>query len=120
MPSEENLSSRQASPRFVPTLTEIVAPPGFGGGGGAVPQTGEAPESEVPPAPPEPIQAHGLDELVSELMARLGPELDVKLSETIAQVMDEQMPVLTARIRQAVAELVRQTVAGAVEQKTES
>ncbi|WP_423455530.1 hypothetical protein [Ottowia sp. VDI28] len=48
-----------------------------------------------------------------ELLKRLGPELDARISETIAQVLHEQMPALNARIRQAVTEAVRETVASA-------
>ncbi|MBH1965520.1 MAG: hypothetical protein I8H77_14355 [Comamonadaceae bacterium] len=53
------------------------------------------------------------DTAVIELLARMGPELDARLSETIAHVLHEQMPILNARIRQAVAEVVRETVAKA-------
>lgn len=53
------------------------------------------------------------DAAVMELLARLGPELDARISETIAQVLHEQMPILNARLRQAVADVVRETVAGA-------
>ena len=131
MHQEDTPRSRQA-PRFVPTLTEIVVPPGEAPAPAAsadapwVSQSEPGPELElelepksddslellkslelIGPQGPEPANDH-----MSELLARLGPELDVKLSEAIAQVIHEQMPVLNARIRQAVAEVVRDTVAG--------
>lgn len=95
--------SRQ-TPRFVPTLTEIVAPP---------------PPSSVSQLPSDESEwssqpAGSLpDAAVMELLRRLGPELDARISETIAQVLYEQMPALNARLRQAVAEAVRETVASA-------
>ena len=91
------------APRFVPTLTEIVAP--------SVDEGSEVPgaglQQTSPSAGPPP------DDAAMELLQRLGPELDARISETIAQVLHEQMPILNARIRQAVAEVVRETVAGA-------
>lgn len=137
MQQEDTPPSRQA-PRFVPTLTEIVTPPS-GVGGGAAAADAPSPSEPVPELEPEAISAesvesveslellelHGLlaspaperaDDLMNELLTRLGPELDVKLSETIAQVMQEQMPVLNARIRQAVTEVVREAVAGVLAQ----
>ena len=94
---------RSQTPRFVPTLTEIVAPPASAGHGlpGAEPlgsiETAQAPS----------------DDAVMALLTRLGPELDARISETVAQVLHEQMPILNARIRQAVADVVRETVASA-------
>lgn len=134
MYQEDTPPSRQA-PRFVPTLTEIVAPP-CGAQGEAAAADAPSPSEPVPELEPEAdsaesveslelLELHGLlaspvperaDDLMSELLTRLGPELDVKLSETIAQVMQEQMPMLNARIRQAVTEVVREAVAGVLAQ----
>ncbi|WP_028605245.1 hypothetical protein [Ottowia thiooxydans] len=99
---------RQA-PRFVPTLTEIVGPAVTAGRAAVDPPLEPVAQSRLPEQPVVSLP----DAAVIELLARLGPELDARLSETIAQVLHAQMPILNAHIRQAVAEVVRETVAKA-------
>lgn len=109
--SQDDTPPPRQTPRFVPTLTEIVAPPA-------------AADPFSAGEPLEALQTEGgvdltaqvgssSDQAVVELLARLGPELDAQISETVAQVLHEQMPILNARIRQAVADAVRATVASA-------
>lgn len=124
MYQEDAPPSRQA-PRFVPTLTEIVVPAGNAQTSIATDNPPWAPEPEPEPQSAGPLElldslklldSHANEQAndnMSELLARLGPELDVRLSEAIARVIHEQMPVLNARVRHAVAEVVRETVAGA-------
>ena len=102
--SDDTLPLSRQTPRFVPTLTEIVAPS---------PASGSQLPSEEPRRSALQPDGSPPDAAVMELLRRLGPELDARISETIAQVLYEQMPALNARIRQAVAEVVRETVASA-------
>lgn len=127
MSSDETIPPRQPV-RFVPTLTEIVAPLAPDDAfvvppAPAIPSASDAVGSDVlvvaglegaepEGTEPEETEPEGRD--LDDLLHRLGPELDVRLSETIAKVMEEQIPVLNARIRQALADVVRQTVAEAL------
>lgn len=105
MSPDDNLPISRPTPRFVPTLTEIVAPPAATAEAGSPPSG----DSFYTPASSPSHQ----DASVMALLARLGPELDARISETIAQVLHEHMPILNARIRQAVTDVVRETVSAA-------
>ena len=125
------------TPRFVPTLTEVVEtdtgvranPPNWPSLD--VPEDLMRPEAiidesatarashpaggpEAKPAavtPPAPIDA-----TVDQVLARLGPQLDRQISETIARVLHEQMLGLNGRVQKAVAEVVRDAVTKALVQ----
>jgi len=102
-----------AARRFVPTLTEVMVP------GGATAPTPAVPQPTVPAPPvaaPPPLAAtEPLD--IDALLRRLGPELDREISEAIARVLHEQLLGLNTRVRQAVAEVVRDAVARALRER---
>jgi len=87
------------TPRFVPTLTEVVA------------LRGDAPAAPAPAAPP--LDA---DTVAAALLRRLGPELDREVGEAVARALHEQMQGFSARVRAAVADVVREAVAKALAQ----
>lgn len=90
-------------PRNVPKLTDVV---------GA--------DAPAQPSAPAPGNVNGTLDVPSAeaLLQLLGPELDDKISETIGRVLHEQMLGLNARVRKAVAEVVREAVASAIAQQT--
>jgi hypothetical protein len=88
-------------PRFVPTLTEVVET--------------ETPAETVPAPPPgAAAPSSTADAVAAALLRRLGPDLDRRISEAIARALHEQMLGLNGRVRKAVADVVREAVAGAV------
>lgn len=126
MPIDDEPLSHPA-PRFVPTLTEVVGP----GDAVAPAQPGPWPEPIAPAAPPEvaspppewvppaavpdaPLPPGAVDRAAELLLARLAPELDRLVADTVARVLHEQMLGFNARVQKAVGELVREQVAKAV------
>lgn len=125
MPIDDEPLSHPA-PRFVPTLTEVVGP----GDAVAPAQPGPSPEPIAPAAPPEltapsakwapaavpaaPLPPGAVDRAAEMLLARLAPELDRLVADTVARLLHEQMLGFNARVQKAVGELVREQVAKAV------
>ncbi|AEG93036.1 hypothetical protein [Ramlibacter tataouinensis] len=88
------MAGRPPSPRFVPTLTEVVKP------------AGEA-------APPVPAGV-AEEQLVHRVMQRVEQELDKRLREAIATVVIEHTRTLGPLLRQEVEAAVRQAVSQAL------
>lgn len=134
-------------PRFVPTLTEVVqgaavppASPVPAHGAGvpaslarppvpaapapvaafAVPP--KAPATPVAPAAPVAMQLpEGFEEhLVHRVMQRVDVELDLRLREAIATVVQEQTRSMVPRLREEVESVVRHAVYEAVAQELEA
>ncbi len=94
-------------PRFVPTLTEVVTP-GIASSGAPGVAAVSVPAS--PAAVPEPVD-------VDAVMRQLAPELDRRISEAIARVMQEQMLGVQARLERAVTDAVRESVRALAEER---
>jgi hypothetical protein len=92
-------------PRFVPTLTEVVAV-----------QTDTVPAEPPPSAPPSSAADIEDDDA---LLRRLGADLDRRISEAIARALHEQMLGFNSRVRRVVADVVREAVANAFAQDEE-
>ena len=117
MPGDDEPASRPL-PRYLPTLTEVIAP-----GDDAASPSRPAPleAMSAPPAPAAaapPVAAHAgrprspsVDQVADAVLARLGPQLDRQIAETIGRVLHEQLLGLNGRVQKAVAELVREAVA---------
>lgn len=112
MTSDDDPATRPP-PRFVPTLTEVVAP-----GDDGFATTGPAPLE--PPAAPAPAPAAAsaqaptlpsVDQIADAVLARLGPQLDRLIAETVGRVLHEQLLGFNGRVQKAIAELVREAVA---------
>lgn len=109
MSPDDELQPRPV-PRFVPTLTEVVSAVELA----ATPVAPQATESA--PAPDVTRAAAPALPGADELLARLGPDLDRLIAETVARVLHEQMLGFNGRVRKAVAEVVHEAVAKAVAQ----
>jgi hypothetical protein len=96
----EDAPTPRGTPRFVPTLTEVV-------------DTGNEGEPATPP-PPAAAPALDADAVAAALLARIGPGLERQISETIARVVHEQMLGLSGRVQKALAEVAREAVAQAL------
>ena len=95
--SNDELPPQPAPARYVPTLTEVVADTGATADGGG-------------PANAPGAQGVSVGVSAEQLLALLGPELDRRISEAIAQALHEQMLGLHARVRRAVADVVQDAV----------
>lgn len=89
--------TQRKPPRYVPTLTEVVAPPG---------------ESR-PGAMPGVSQ----DQIVQRVMQRIDLTLERRLREAIAATVLEQTRSLAPLLREEIESVVRDTVARAFEEE---
>lgn len=96
------MTTKKAPPRFVPTLTEIVATPPSG-------------PSPVPAAP-----AVSEEQIVQRVMQRVDLTLDKRIREAIATVVLEQARNAGPALREKVEAAVRQAVADALAEETKS
>jgi len=107
----DDAPSARPPPRWVPTLTEVVqaaAPPSQAPAPASMPQPASptTPVALEPAAPaPDPVDA---------LLERLGPELERQIAEAVGRVLHEQMLGFNSRVRKAVADVVRDTVAASL------
>jgi len=92
--------------RFVPTLTEIVNPADLG-----VDVASAA--ADIAPADVR------LGITAERVLSMLGPELEQRISEAIAQAVNEQMQGLPARVRRTVADVVQDAVDGALRESAD-
>jgi hypothetical protein len=90
------MTTRKAPPRFVPTLTEVVAAPASG----PAPVPAQAPLTE--------------EQLVQRVMQRIDLTLDRRLREAIGTVVLEQARNAGPALRERVEAVVRQAVADAL------
>lgn len=114
MPDEEEAGPR-AAPKFVPTLTEVVAP-----------DQAAAPAPDVPATPPgapasasaTPARSPDADALAQAMLAQIGPDLHTQIAEAMGRLLHEQLLGFNARVQKTVSEVVRDAVARAVAQAT--
>lgn len=88
------MRTSKPTPRFLPTLTEVVQPP-------------HAPE----PPPQSPIDT---DVMVARVMQAVAPHIENQLRELVADLVQEQLRELSPRIQHDLAQMVRAAVEGAV------
>lgn len=88
-------------PRYLPTLTEVVAP------------VSEATASPAPEDPP-PAPALDTDAVVERVMQRLAPVLHAKLSEIVANLVEQEIRALQPRLLQEVELMARESMAQAL------
>ncbi|WP_294765246.1 hypothetical protein [uncultured Rhodoferax sp.] len=84
------------TPRFLPTLTEVVQPP-------------VAPE---PPAPPD----IDTEMMVARVMQAIAPHIENQLRALVADLVQEQLRELSPRIQHDLEQMVRAAVLGAVDE----
>lgn len=99
--THDEFTPQSAPARYVPTLTEVVVDTGQPAAAGGAPAA----------------QAVSAGVTAEQVLALLGPELDRRISEAIAQALHEQMLGLHARVRRAVADVVQDAVAGALREQ---
>ncbi|MFT3776715.1 MAG: hypothetical protein QM772_00320 [Ottowia sp.] len=109
-----------ATPRFVPTLTEVVgaradtepAPVGLPTLASELESdTGVDLPLELPAGPAAaPLPPFSLEATAATVLQRIGPDLDRQIGEAIARVLHEQMLGFHGRVQKAVAEVVREAV----------
>jgi hypothetical protein len=96
------MTTKKAPPRFVPTLTEVVA------------------ASAAGPAPVPPPVALTEEQLVQRVMQRIDLTLDRRLREAIGTVVLEQARNAGPALRERVEAVVRQAVADAMAEETKA
>lgn len=89
--------SRRLPPRYVPTLTEVVA-------------SGAEPGPAVPTALSQ-------EQLIERVMRRVDLMLERRLREAVASAVIEQTRAMGPRLREEIEAVVRQTVAQAFAQE---
>ena len=87
------------TPRFLPTLTEIVQPP-------------------APAAPPPPPDID-TDMMVARVMQAIAPHIENQLRELVSDLVQEQLRELSPRIQHDLEQMVRAAVMGAVDEMSE-
>lgn len=115
-------------PRYVPTLTDVVAEglpirrPAESAQGAAQPLEGQQQahdgedELAAPTAPEMPAaQVH--EALVARLLERVQPMLEAQLRDAVAEVMQSHAEVLVRSLRVAAEDVVRAAVADAIVQE---
>lgn len=90
-------------PRYLPTLTEVVAP------------VREATASPAPEAPlPPPAQVLDTDAVLERVMLRLAPVLQARLSEIVANLVEQEIRALQPRLLEEVELMARESMAQAL------
>ena len=87
------MRTSKPTPRFLPTLTEVVQPP-------------------QPPQPPHP--PIDTDAMVAKVMQAVAPHIENQLRELVADLVQEQLRALSPRIQHDLEQMVRAAVEGAV------
>ena len=99
------MSVTSTPPRFVPTLTDVVA---------RSPNAYAAPSSRVLPAePPHPDH----DQLVERIMQRVDAVLERRLRETIGKIILEHTRALAPQLRVEIEGVVKESLAQALAQE---
>lgn len=87
------------TPRFLPTLTEVVQPPN---------------------PPEQPSQAPiDTDAMVAKVMQAVAPHIENQLRELVSDLVQEQLRELSPRIQHDLEQMVRAAVEGAVAEMPE-
>lgn len=108
------------TPRFVPTLTEVVHAPaaGFSGPAPQPPQPQPQPHAvaTAPGSQDGRLWSPGEleEQIVHRVMQRVDVSLDLRLREAIAAVVQEQTRGVVPRLREEIESIVRQSVYEAV------
>jgi len=88
------MRTSKPTPRFLPTLTEVVHPP-------------QAPE-------PPPQASIDTDAMVAKVMQAVSPHIESQLRELVSDLVQEQLRALSPRIQHDLEQMVRAAVEGAV------
>jgi hypothetical protein len=88
------MSAPKPTPRFLPTLTEVVRPAN-------------------PPEPPAP-SGIDTDAMVDKVMQAVSPHIENQLRELVSDLVQEQLRELAPRIQHDLAQMVRAAVEGAL------
>lgn len=88
------MRTSKPTPRFLPTLTEVVHPPN-------------------PPEPP-PQASIDTDAMVAKVMQAVSPHIESQLRELVSDLVQEQLRELAPRIQHDLEQMVRAAVEGAV------
>ena len=111
--SDEEEAGTRAAPKFVPTLTEVVAP-------GQAPASATSPgmQAAQPGAPASATSARSLDAdvLAQAVLAQIGPDLHMQIAAAMGRLLHEQLLGFNARVQKAVSEVVHDAVAKAMAQ----
>ncbi len=117
--------SPAAAPRFVPTLTEVVAGPASE----SAPRPSSAPAASAGPTvgeaqatgPLSPAVTDALQEQITQrVLARVDAVLAGRLSDAIALVVLEQTRFMLPRLREEIAGSVRSAVSAALAQERDA
>lgn len=81
------------TPRFLPTLTEVV---------------------HLPPPPEPPPAAIDTDAMVDKVMQAVSPHIENQLRELVSDLVQEQLRELAPRIQHDLEQMVRAAVEGAI------
>ena len=92
------MGSPKTTPRFLPTLTEVVQPRSV---------------HAVPP-PAKPPVSIDVDALVDRVMLSVAPHIESQLRELVTDVVQEQLRELAPRIQHDLEVVVRAAVVGAL------
>lgn len=91
------MGSPKTTPRFLPTLTEVVQPR----------------HAQAAPPRAEPLSID-VDALVDRVMLSVAPHIENQLRELVTDVVQEQLRELTPRIQHDLEVVVRTAVTGAL------
>ena len=97
MSTTEDDALPRPAPRFVPTLTEVVA--AADASAPAAAPSVPAPSTPVAPPPMPSIGAATAAHTADAMLARIGPDLDRQIAEAIGRVLHEQLLASTAGCR---------------------
>ena len=89
MSTTEDDALPRPAPRFVPTLTEVVA--AADASAPAAAPSVPAPSTPVAPPPMPSIGAATAAHTADAMLARIGPDLDRQIAEAIGRVLHEQL-----------------------------
>ena len=93
------MATSKPTPRFLPTLTEVVRPP-------------------HPPEPP-PQTRIDTDAMVDKVMQAVSPHIESQLRELVSDLVQEQLRELAPRIQHDLEQMVRAAVEGTVAEMPE-
>lgn len=92
------MGAPKTTPRFLPTLTEVVRPR----------------HAQAVPPKVEPPVSIDVDALVDRVMLSVAPHIEDQLRELVTDVVQEQLRELTPRIQHDLEVVVRAAVTGAL------